>query len=212
MIQLVINDFQENKICIQDVVISTLIDEFCELYSNDKMSPNEQIEYLSFINTLFRAKHKFLMDYNKQKRTFSRDMQMYHLKKIQRIAKMRIKQITPASPHKKYEASEEVISFKGIIRALNKKMKQDITKKTKMLLEELMKERWTIQEKSTLLKEILSSKNAKFQDLLESQESEEIITSFLALLDLKRKNEVIVIQKQNFGEIIITKGKEMNNV
>lgn len=206
MIQATMVDFQENKVNVEDLLISKLIDEFYELYKNKNLSPNEQIDCLGFINTLFRLKHKFIIDFNKEKRTFSRDMQMFHLKKIQRMAKMRIKKVHSPSQKKKYEASEEVLQFKTLITALNKKMKQNITRKTRMLLDELMKERWTVQDKAALLKDILNSKDARFQDLLESQDTEEIITSFLALLDLKRKNEVTVIQERNFGEIIITKG------
>lgn len=197
------SDFADEKINVQDLIISSLIDEFYDLYSAGKLSPSEQIDCLGFINTLFRLKHKYLLDYNKQKRSFSRDMQLYHLKKIGIMAKMRIRRTNSTKERKKYEASEEVLEFKTLIQSLNKKMKNDITKKTKMLLDELMRERWTVQEKTTLLKNILNSKEATFRDLLESEDSEEIITSFLALLDLKRKNEVVVIQERNFGEIII---------
>lgn len=203
MILNTMSDFADEKINVQDLIISSLIDEFYDLYSAGKLSPSEQIDCLGFINTLFRLKHKYLLDYNKQKRSFSRDMQLYHLKKIGIMAKMRIRRTNSTKERKKYEASEEVLEFKTLIQSLNKKMKNDITKKTKMLLDELMRERWTVQEKTTLLKNILNSKEATFRDLLESEDSEEIITSFLALLDLKRKNEVVVIQERNFGEIII---------
>ena len=84
-------------------------------------------------------------------------------------------------------------------------MKKELSDKTKNLLEELKKERWSIREKTNLLKSLLDSKDAKFQDLLESQDVEELITSFLALLDMKRNNEVKVVQKKNFGEITISK-------
>lgn len=196
-------DFADEKVSIQNLIISALLDDFYNLYSSNSLSPNEQIDCLGFINTLFRLKHKYLLDCNKQKRSFSRDMQMYHLRKIGIIAKMRIRRKAPTGERKKYEASEEVLEFKSLIQSLNKKMKSEITKKTRMLLDELMKERWTVQDKTNLLKSILNSKEAKFQDILESGDSEEIITSFLALLDLKRKNEVTVIQERNFGEILI---------
>lgn len=206
MIHSTMLDFQENKVNVEDLLISKLIDEFHTLYTNNNLTSTEQIECLGFINTLFRLKHKFIIDYNKERRSYSRDMQMFHLKKIQRMAKLRIKKVHKHNQSKKYEASEEVLEFKSLITALNKKAKQDITRKTKMLLDELMRERWTVQDKTNLLKDILNSKDARFQDLLESQDTEEVITSFLALLDLKRKNEVKVIQERNFGEIIITRG------
>lgn len=205
MIKEAMLDFQDNNVSVEELIISKLLDEFFELYNNNILSPNEQIECLEFINTLFRLKHKFIIDYNKEKRNFSRDTQMYHLKKIQLLAKMRIKKVYKPSPGKKYEPSEEVLHFRQLIRALDKKTKEKLSAKTKKLLDELMRERWTVRDKTALLKEILNSKDAKFQDLLESKDTEEIITSFLALLDLKRKNEITVIQERNFGEITIIK-------
>ena len=206
MIKETMVDFQDSRVSVEEIVISKLLDEFFELYKNNTLLPNEQIECLEFINTLFRLKHKFIIDYNKEKRSFARDTQMYHLKKIQLLAKMRIKKVYKPSPGKKYEPTEEVLQFRELIRALNKKAKDEISAKTKKLLDELMRERWTVRDKTALLREILNTKDAKFQDLLESKDKEEIITSFLALLDLKRKNEITVIQERNFGEIIITKG------
>lgn len=206
MFESTVKMYEENNLDIKTVFISKLIDEFINLYNSDQLSPSEQIDCLDFINTLFRVKHRFLLEYNKEKRSFKRDTQMLHLRKIQRLAKLRIKSIVKTSATKsKYEPSENVLEFRSLLKALNKKMKKELSDKTKNLLEELKKERWSIREKTNLLKSLLDSKDAKFQDLLESQDVEELITSFLALLDMKRNNEVKVIQKKNFGEITISK-------
>ena len=206
MFESTVKMYEENNLDIKTVFISKLIDEFINLYNSDQLSPSEQIDCLDFINTLFRVKHRFLLEYNKEKRSFKRDTQMLHLRKIQRLAKLRIKSIVKTSSTKsKYEPSENVLEFRSSLKALNKKMKKELSDKTKNLLEELKKERWSIREKTNLLKSLLDSKDAKFQDLLESQDVEELITSFLALLDMKRNNEVKVIQKKNFGEITISK-------
>ncbi|MGU8834373.1 segregation/condensation protein A [Clostridium perfringens] len=206
MFESTVKMYEENNLDIKTVFISKLIDEFINLYNSDQLSPSEQIDCLDFINTLFRVKHRFLLEYNKEKRSFKRDTQMLHLRKIQRLAKLRIKSIVKTSSTKsKYEPSENVLEFRSLLKALNKKMKKELSDKTKNLLEELKKERWSICEKTNLLKSLLDSKDAKFQDLLESQDVEELITSFLALLDMKRNNEVKVVQKKNFGEITISK-------
>ncbi|MGU8988341.1 segregation/condensation protein A (plasmid) [Clostridium perfringens] len=206
MFESTVKMYEENNLDIKTVFISKLIDEFINLYNSDQLSPSEQIDCLDFINTLFRVKHRFLLEYNKEKRSFKRDTQMLHLRKIQRLAKLRIKSIVKTSSTKsKYEPSENVLEFRSLLKALNKKMKKELSDKTKNLLEELKKERWSIREKTNLLKSLLDSKDAKFQDLLESQDVEELITSFLALLDMKRNNEVKVVQKKNFGEITISK-------
>ena len=206
MFESTVKMYEENNLDIKTVFISKLIDEFNNLYNSDQLSPSEQIDCLDFINTLFRVKHRFLLEYNKEKRSFKRDTQMLHLRKIQRLAKLRIKSIVKTSSTKsKYEPSENVLEFRSLLKALNKKMKKELSDKTKNLLEELKKERWSIREKTNLLKSLLDSKDAKFQDLLESQDVEELITSFLALLDMKRNNEVKVVQKKNFGEITISK-------
>lgn len=203
MIRKTMQNYEESSLSIETVIISELLDEFLMLYCNKELSSLEQIEYLGFINTLFRLKHKFILDYNKEKRTVSRNTQILHLKKIQRFAKARLKALTPPSPRRSYKATEEVYEFKKLLLTLNKKMKQEISSRTKKLLDELLRERWTVESKINLLKDILGSETISFMDMLETQDKEEIITSFLALLDLKRNKEVKVIQKENFGQILI---------
>lgn len=194
-------DFPEKRVPIQEVIINRLLSELYELYRAQGIGMKEQLDCLGFINTLFRIKHRFLLDYNKEKRSYNRNTQLFHLKKIQAIAKTRIRPVK--QPYKKYKPTEEVTEFRKLIFSLNRKLQSDLSEKTKKLLDELMKERWTVQEKTSLLKKLLDKNTAKFNDLLESEDKEEIITSFLAILDLKRKGEINVIQQRNFGEIII---------
>lgn len=204
MIENTMQNFLEKNICVEEIIISELIDDFYDLYEKGDLTSLEQIEYLEFINTLFRLKHKFIIDYNKEKRTFTRDTQFFHLKKIQRLAKLKIKKVRKPTK-REYKPSENVLEFRKLILSLTKKAKQSLSEKTRMLLDEMMKERWSVQDKTKLLKLILKDKDARFEDMVESKDKEEIITSFLALLDLKRKDEVEVIQERNFGEIIIKK-------
>lgn len=205
MLESTMQEFLEKNISIEEIIISELIDAFYEMYKRNELSPLDQIEYLEFINTLFRLKHKYILEYNKERRSFKRDTQLLHLKKIQRLARLKIKKVYKPVKRGEYKPSDSVVEFRKLISALSKKIKLNLSQKTKMLLDELMKERWTVQDKTRLLKILLSDKDARFEDMIESKDKEEIITSFLALLDLKRKDEVEVIQERNFGEIIIKK-------
>lgn len=205
MFETIKNDFYEKEIGIQEISISKLIDDFCMELENREMSLSEQLDSLDFINQLFKFKHRYILECNKPRRTYNRDTQLFHLEKIQRFAKGKIKQVKKVSPRKKYEPSDRALEFKKIINELSKKMKQEISDKTKRLLEELMKERWTVKEKTSLLRNILKREKFVFDDILESNEKEEVITSLLALTDMAKKEEVLVIQDRNFGEIIIKK-------
>lgn len=208
MFETVKQDFYDKELKINEIVISNLIDDFCNEYRNKEMDLADQLDCLEFINMLFKLKHKYLLEINKPKRTYNRDTQLFHLQKIQRFAKGKINQVKKVSPRKKYEPSERAIEFKKIISELNKKIKQEISDKTKRLLDELMKEKWTVKEKTSLLRSILNRKEFLFDDILESSEKEEIITSLLALTDMARKEEVIVQQDRNFGEIVIKRNEK----
>lgn len=203
MFESIKHSFYEKEVSISEINISKLIDEFVLEYNNRVMDLSEQVDCLEFINLLFKLKHRFLLESNKPRRTYNRDTQLFHLGKIQRFAKGKIKEVKKVSPRKKYEPSDRALEFRKLINDLNKQMRREISEKTKRLLDELMKERWTVKEKTNLLRSVLKRKEFLFDDILESNDKEEIITSLLALTDMARKEEVIVRQDRNFGEIII---------
>ncbi|WP_353892322.1 segregation/condensation protein A [Proteinivorax hydrogeniformans] len=70
---------------------------------------------------------------------------------------------------------------------------------------EVKKEKITIDDKMvTLKKKLYKSKSLSFNDImLECKSREEMVLTFLAMLELIRVNEISVTQKEYFGDIII---------
>ena len=60
---------------------------------------------------------------------------------------------------------------------------------------------------------VIRKAKTKFSELFSPKKSSraEIVTGFLALLELTRRKRVKAEQKENFGEIIITPGEEIND-
>ncbi|MCD6386553.1 segregation/condensation protein A [Candidatus Sumerlaeota bacterium] len=70
----------------------------------------------------------------------------------------------------------------------------------------LAPERYTVEEKINFIKDLLqSTQNIDFKELLrDCADKEELIVTFLALMELCRKQEIRIIQKRLFGDIYIT--------
>lgn len=86
----------------------------------------------------------------------------------------------------------------------NREKMERILKVEKVSLRDKMKQ---------VVSNIVRKTKAKFSEIFAPNKSSraEIVTGFLALLELTRRKRVKAEQKENFGEIIISAGEELNN-
>jgi segregation and condensation protein A len=62
----------------------------------------------------------------------------------------------------------------------------------------------SVEEKTTYIRNILKKKKKiEFKDLFESFEKENVIVTFLSILNMSKNNEIILTQKKLFGSIFI---------
>ena len=97
-------------------------------------------------------------------------------------------------------------AFVGIMHKVNKFEKSKESK-------EIVKETFTVEQKISSIKDTLISRNKiKFSELfLESASKDEVITTFMALLELIKMQVIRVSQDDIFSDIQIEKtGEEMN--
>ena len=97
-------------------------------------------------------------------------------------------------------------AFVGIMHKVNKIEKSKESK-------EIVKESFTVEQKISAIKDTLISRsNIKFSELfLESASRDEVITTFMALLELIKMQVIRVSQENLFSDIQIEKtGEEMN--
>ncbi len=114
-------------------------------------------------------------------------------------------------PDAKLKDEDEDIYFEAsvfdLIGAFNKVMKEV----PKELFYQVIKDEYTVEEKMHDIFHILvKNKSVKFTDLFRSlNDKSEIITTFLAVLELMRLREIIVTQNKLFGDVRIERNKEL---
>ena len=66
----------------------------------------------------------------------------------------------------------------------------------------------SVEKRMTILKQKLSAskKPIRFEDLFDSNERDELVVSFLAILELMKQNEIVVSQKGNFADLYVMAG------
>lgn len=107
---------------------------------------------------------------------------------------------------KDMELDKLLDAFVGIMHKVNKIEKSKESK-------EIVKETFTVEQKISSIKDTLISRNKiKFSELfLESSSKDEVITTFMALLELIKMQVIRVSQDDLFSDIQIEKtGEEMN--
>ena len=68
----------------------------------------------------------------------------------------------------------------------------------------ITKKELSVTEKVIKIRDILKKKRkVNFEDLFENSSKEEVIVSFLSILEMLKKDEIIVKQENNFNNIIV---------
>ena len=121
-----------------------------------------------------------------------------------------------------YKAPDETCNdFRTILKQMN--VENLINAFTKLLtktnieiaIEEpktIERDRWTVEEKEFEIKTLLLKKESInfFEIVDESFTRGEIITTFMALLEMLKRQEIEVEQDKKYGDIIIVKGENIN--
>ena len=77
---------------------------------------------------------------------------------------------------------------------------------------EIFQDRWTVSEKIEAIVKLLAERAPlKFSELFtEASTRTEVVVTFLALLELIRLKQIVVLQQEDFGEIEVAKSSEAN--
>ncbi len=107
------------------------------------------------------------------------------------------------------EESREVYFEASLFELINALMKA-INRVPADVFHEIIKDEYTIEQKvHEILHLLLDCEQVNLQDLFNKSQSKiEVIVTFLAILELIRLKEVLVVQKMAFEEIIILRNKE----
>ncbi|MBE5758096.1 MAG: segregation/condensation protein A [Clostridiales bacterium] len=220
-LNLLITLIKKSKLEIEDIEISKLTEQYLEIMKDistvDLEVASEFIEYAAYLIELKSKKllpkieenndDEFDDEYMFKLRL--REYQMFmevneKLKKLESNDKFYKKPEKEANKYriviKDMELDKLLDAFVGIMHKVNKIEKNKESK-------EIAKETFTVEQKISTIKDTLISRNKlKFSELfLESSSKDEIITTFMALLELIKMQIIKVSQDNLFSDIQIEK-------
>lgn len=216
----------KHKIEIKDISIVDITNQYIEyLRMMDKMDLEVTSEFIAMASKLLEIKSKFLL-YNKKedeedpRLDFMEQLEEYKkFKEASQEISKNIRYINDRYYRNQQEVvSDESISFEGITlqdllrilpNILNSKKEKD-SEEIDEKLDRLINERVVpIEEKTTYIREILlKTDEAKFSKIVDGYDINEIVATFLSLLELIKVKEVVVEQDILFNDILIKKKLE----
>lgn len=220
---------ERNKLEITDIKISLIADQYIDVLSQN-FDMEIASEFLVMASWLLHLKSKKLLPKpEKEEEEITEEELIRRLTQYKKYkdvtpeiterylywSKSHYKMPEPLEYPKKYEppaidANEfaacyaEVRTRYNIRQNDNREKMERILKVEKVSLKDKMKQ---------VVSSVIKKAKTKFSELFSSEKSSkaEIVTGFLALLELTRRKRVKAEQKENFGEIVILPGEEIND-
>ena len=213
------------KIDIRDIFISNITEQYLEIMrSIEDLDIEKASEFINMSATLLEIKSKHLLpkdplpeDEEDPEERLIRQIEEYKLFKEQseKLAKFEdIGKLYKAPDNSvgefKYELPDK-LSVDALIRAFSEMM-QKMTIKAEVVQEKkIVKDRFTVAQKISQIKDVLlERKEFKFTEMFESSYSKsEIINTFLALLELLKRQYITVKQNELFSDIDIVRNDDL---
>ena len=218
---------KKSKLEIEDIEISKLTEQYLEIMKDitqvDMEVASEFIEYAALLIEIKSKKLLPKIEENNEEELDPEYVLKLRLREYQMFKEVNEKLKTMESNDKFYKAPEKeankyrvvikdmqldmlLDAFVGIMHKVNKIEKSKESK-------EIVKESFTVEQKISSIKDTLISRDKiKFSELfLESASKDEVITTFMALLELIKMQVIRVSQDNLFADIQIEKtGDEFN--
>ena len=114
------------------------------------------------------------------------------------------------SIYAKEEEKDDSLGINDLINAFNELLKRKELEKP--IATKITKKELSVSEKVNKIKSILrNKKRINFEEIFDESVVEEVIISFLSILEMVKKNEIILSQDGNFKSIIITLKEGVEN-
>jgi segregation and condensation protein A len=218
---------KKDEVNIYDIPIAKVTEQYLQYMELMKLLNLDVVgDFLVMAATLLQIKSKMLLPQDnvvqEEEEIDPRDelvRRLLEYKKFKELAEeLRLKEtarqnffpravVTP--PPEAQQAEEEVYfeaSLFDLISAFNQALK-DIPKE---LFYEVIKDEFTVEAKiHDILHLLLDNTHLQINRLFQAAKNKlEIVSTFLAILELIRLKEIVVVQKQVFGEIEVMRNKE----
>lgn len=226
-LDLLVHLIKITKIDIRDIFISDITEQYLEMMKEiDDVDVEKASEFIDMSATLLEIKSKHLLprepeitdEEDPEERLF-RQIEEYKLFKEQseKLAKIEdvnkfFKEPDSSVGEFKYELPEK-LSLDLLVKAFSDLM-QKMTIKAEVVQEKkIVKDRFTVAQKIAQIKDVLvTKKEFKFSDMFEeSYTRSEVINTFLALLELLKRQYLTVKQESLFDDIDIVRNDDIDS-
>ena len=221
-LDLLLHLIKEQDIDIYDIKIEEITKQYLDYIKKMKdLNLSVASEYLVMASELIEMKSKMLLPKKeKQEDEYEEDPREVLIKRL--LAYKKYKEVTSEfknleltrksvftkepdnlSRYAKEEDINEDLGVDDLINAFNiLMMKKELDKP---LATKITKKELSVSEKVKKIKDILKvKKKMNFEEVFEVQSKEEVIISFLSILEMVKKKEILLTQEGNFKSIIIS--------
>ena len=221
-LDLLLHLIKEAKVDIKDIFVSEITEQFLAYIEEAKEYPSEVIsDFIDMASTLLQIKSKKLLpvppkeedeDEEDPEQKLIRQLEEYKLFKEEAE---KLKELEDTG--KLYKAPDKLVgavryelkdlNFEALLDAFAHLMHKIDIKAEAVVPKEIQKDRFTVAQKISEIKDRLLEKDSfSFDSLLEGGYTKgEVINTFLALLELLKVQEIKVVQLETCGEIKIEK-------
>ena len=220
-LDLLLHLIKESKVDIWDIKIVDITDQYLSyIQSMEQLNLNIASEYLVMASELMEMKSKLLLprhqEENEEEEMDPREVLIQRLieyqkykemtKSFKELEEVRHEFYTKAPENlKEFVEQGTVVSGDVTLDDLMKAFQKFIQRKKleQPLATTVTKREITVEERRTSIRKILQKKKkVDFFDLFEAITKEYIVVTFLAVLEMAKKRELIIYQENNFDHII----------
>lgn len=222
-LDLLLHLIKSNKMDIYDINIELITREYIDYINNNKdLTIDACSEYLVMASELIEMKSKMLLPKKKEKEEDDYEEDPRELLIERLLAYKRYKEVTSEfkdleltrkmvftrepdnlNRYVKEDENSEELGVADLIDAFNNLLKRK--ELDRPIATKITKKELSVTEKVNKIKNILrNKKKINFEDIFEVSTKEEVIISFLSVLEMVKKDEILLTQEGNFKNIVIS--------
>lgn len=220
-LDLLLHLIKSNKMDIYDINIELITREYIDYINNNKdLTIDACSEYLVMASELIHLKSKLLLHHededdeeyeiNNEDELRDRLLEYQKIKDMAndfRVLEERRSYVYTKLPSNLNEFREEAklntdITLNDLLNAFEEFLKRQKSKKPSVTT--VTKKEFSVEERNNSIRKIIKDRGKiNFLDLFDDISKPYVIITFLSILDLSKKSEIIITQDKNFGEIYL---------
>lgn len=223
-LDLLLQLIKQSKLSIEEVKLSDITEQYLKVIEQlSKVDMENASEFIDIAATLIEIKSKSLLprlDEGSQDEEDDADLLKKRLMEYQMLKETTEKLKPLENTDRFYKKPEpDANKFRYVLKDMQLDMLLDAfsrimlrvnESKKEEEVKEIVKEKFTVHQKiSTIKDSLIVRKKVFFSELFSNSISrDEVVTTFMALLELLKLQEIKVVQSDNFAEIEISKAEE----